>query len=231
MSPQKALIVCTSAEKYAGMDRATGLWLGEAVHFYEVMEKAGIECDLCSPKGGYIPLDPVSLQFNVSAVDWKYYADDKFRFKLGHSLKPEEVKTENYFAVYFAGGHGTCFDFRDNTKLQEIGKKIYENNGIVSSVCHGAIGLLNIKLSNGKNLIEGKTVTGFSNQEEDMNQTTAHVPFLTETEMIKRGAYYSKAPAPWEDYSVVDSRIVTGQNPASGGSVGKKVLEIAGKKN
>jgi putative intracellular protease/amidase len=76
----------------------------------------------------------------------------------------------------------------------------------------------------------GKKVTGFSNQEEDMNQTTAHVPFLTETELTNRGAIYQKAPTPWADFAVVDGRIVTGQNPASGASVGKKVLEIIGKK-
>jgi len=230
MAPQKSLIVCTSAEKYATTDKATGLWLSEAVHFYEVMEKAGIECDMCSPKGGYIPLDPVSLQMGVGPTEWKYYADEKFRFKLGHSLKPEEVKPENYSVIYFAGGHGTCFDFRDNPKLQEISRKIYENNGIVSSECHGAIGLLNIKLSDGKHLINGKKVTGFSNQEEEMNGTTTHVPFLTETEMTKRGAIYQKASAPWADFALVDGRVVTGQNPSSGGSVGKKVLEILAKK-
>jgi len=226
---KKALIICSSAEKYGTIDKATGVWLGEAVHFYEVMENAGIETDLCSPRGGYVPIEPVSLQsFNVPS-DWKYYADEKFRFKLGHSLKPEEIKPDDYFVIYFAGGHGAMFDFADNTKLQEISRKIYESNGVVSSVCHGAVGLLNIKLSDGKYLISGKKVTGFSNQEEDLNNSTAHVPFMTETELKKRGATYEKAPAPFTNFAITDGRLVTGQNPLSGGNVGKRVLAVVGK--
>ena len=138
-------------------------------------------------------------------------------------MKPEEVKPEDYSVIYYAGGHGTVFDFPDNVQLQKIAAQIYEHGGIVSAVCHGPVGLLNIKLSNGENLIKGKKVTGFSNEEEKMLKLDDKVPHLLEDELKNRGAHFEKGPA-FTDFTVSDSRVVTGQNPQSAGSVGTKVL-------
>jgi len=221
----KALIVVTSVERYPNAQRATGLWLSEAVHFAEVMEKAGWQIDVCSPKGGYTPLDPACLQPDtVSEVDWKYYSDPNFRAKLGNALKPEQVNSSDYRCIYFAGGHGTLWDFPENTKLQEISRKIYENNGVVSAVCHGVVGLLNIKLTNGSLLLNGKKVTGFSNKEENLIGLTSHVPFLTEDSLKQRGGKYEEAQ-PFTPFAVADGRLVTGQNPSSGKAVAEKVLQ------
>ncbi|WP_232462772.1 type 1 glutamine amidotransferase domain-containing protein, partial [Pseudomonas fragi] len=96
--------------------------------------------------------------------------------------------------------------------------------GVVSSVCHGAVGLLNIKLSDGELLIKGKKVTGFSNEEEELAGLSQHVPYLTETELVKRGAFYQKAGTPWAPFAIADGRLITGQNPASGGPVAELVL-------
>lgn len=227
---KKALIVVTSVEKYPEMERATGLWLGEAVHFYEKLTAEGFEIDFVSPRGGYTPLDPVSLQSMVQPVDWKYYADKDFREKLANAMKPGEIKAEDYDVIYFAGGHGVVWDFPDNAELQEISRKIYENGGIVSSVCHGAVGLFNIKLSDGSLLINEKTLTGFSNQEEIAAELADHMPYLTEDELVKRGAKYVKGDQPFTSFAVADGRLVTGQNPQSGGAVAEKVLEVLGVK-
>jgi Putative intracellular protease/amidase len=111
------------------------------------------------------------------------------------------------------------WDFPGNEELQSISRKIYENGGIVSSVCHGAGGLLNIKLSDGSLLIEGKEVTGFSNEEEKLAELDKFVPYLTEDELVARGAIYKKADQPWASFALEDNRLITGQNPASGGAV------------
>ncbi|MFP3831668.1 type 1 glutamine amidotransferase domain-containing protein [Chryseobacterium sp. SIMBA_028] len=190
---KKALIVVTSVEKYPNMERATGLWLGEAVHFYEKLNENGYEIDFVSPKGGYTPLDPISLQMFVQPVDWKYYADDIFREKLANTLKPEEINPKDYNVIYYAGGHGVVWDFPDNNELQEIARSIYEDGGIVSSVCHGAVGLFNIKLSNGEHLINGKTVTGFSNSEEIAAELADHMPYLTEDVLKSKGGTLCKS--------------------------------------
>lgn len=215
---KKILVVVTSFGKYPNMKRATGLWLGEVVHFVEKVKEAGYEVDYVSPKGGYTPIDPHSLAM-ADPIDWEWYQKKEFMNHLGTTLKPSEVKPDDYVAIYYAGGHGVIWDFPDNEALQAISRKIYEKGGFVSSVCHGAAGLLNIKLSNGSLLINGKKVTGFSDEEEKLAELDKFVPFLTETEMVARGANYKKADKPWASFAVEDNRVITGQNPASGAAV------------
>lgn len=219
----KMLVVVSSFPKYPNLERATGLWLGEAVHFVDKVEKAGYKVDFVSPKGGYTPIDPHSLA-EATEIDWKYYQDASFMARLGKTLKPEEVTPENYQVIYFAGGHGTIWDFFENQELQQISETIYAHGGIVSSVCHGALGLLGIQTENGSILIDGKQVTGFSNEEENLAGLDEYVPYLTETELRKRGAIYQAAEA-FAPNAIEDGRLITGQNPASGGPVADLVLK------
>lgn len=215
---KKILVVLTSIEKYPNLNRATGLWLGEAVHFVKKVEDAGYIVDYISPKGGYTPIDPHSLAM-AESIDWEWYQKKEFMNRLGTTLTPTEINPDDYIAIYYAGGHGVMWDFPDNQELQVISRKIYENGGFVSSVCHGAVGLLNIKLSDGTLLIKDKQITGFSNEEEKLAQLDQFVPFLTETEIIKRGGIFKKADQPWLAFAIEDMRVITGQNPASGGEV------------
>ncbi|ODQ67682.1 ThiJ/PfpI domain-containing protein [Nadsonia fulvescens var. elongata DSM 6958] len=227
MSPaKKILVVVTSCEKYPEIARPTGIWLGEVVHFVDQLRKiGGFEIDYVSPKGGYTPIDPHSFT-DAADIDWKYYHDREFMNKLGQTLKPENIKDpKQYTAIYYVGGHGVIWDFPENKDLARIAAEIYENGGYVTSVCHGALGLLNIKLANGENLIKGKTITGFSNEEEKAVGLDKLVPYLTETELISKGASYVKAESPFAEYSVVDGHLITGQNPASGGAVGKNLIK------
>ena len=200
------------------MNRATGLWFGEAVHFIRKVEEAGFEVDFVSPRGGYTPIDPHSLAM-ADPIEWEWYQNKDFMNRLGTTLKPGEVNPDDYVAIYYAGGHGVIWDFPENEALQSISRRIYENGGFVSSVCHGAIGLLNIKLSDGSLLVKGKKVTGFSNEEEKLVELDKFVPFLTETELVSRGAIYKKADQPWASFAIEDTRLITGQNPASAGDV------------
>jgi len=220
---QKVLVVLTSVEKYPNLDRATGLWLGEAVHFVKKLEDAGYDVDYVSPKGGYTPIDPHSLAM-AEPIDWAWYQKKDFMNRLGATLTPSDVNPDEYMAIYYAGGHGVIWDFPDNEALQAISRNIYEQGGFVTSVCHGAAGLLNIQLSSGSLLIKDKVVTGFSNEEEKLAELDQFVPFLTETELVARGAIYKKADQPWVAFAVEDQRVITGQNPASGGAVADLLL-------
>ena len=223
---KKILVVLTSVEKYPNLPRATGLWLGEAVHFVHKVEAAGFNVDYVSPQGGYTPIDPHSLAADMATdIDWEWYHNKAFMNRLGATLKPSEIKPQDYVAIYYAGGHGVIWDFADNVELQTISRDIYEAGGYVSSVCHGAVGLLNILLSNGELLIKDKKVTGFSNEEEQLAGLAEFVPYLTETELTKRGARYEKASEPWAAYAIADGRLITGQNPASGGPVADLLLK------
>ncbi|BAQ64733.1 type 1 glutamine amidotransferase domain-containing protein [Geminocystis sp. NIES-3709] len=222
---KKVLVVLTSVSKYPNLNRATGLWLGEAVHFVKKMESAGYEIDYVSPLGGYISIDPHSLAL-AEAIDWEWYQKKEFMNRLGNTFTPDQVNPDDYIAIYYTGGHGVIWDFPDNQALQLISRQIYEQGGYISSVCHGAVGLLNITLSDGQLLIKDKKITGFSNEEEKQVELDHIVPFLTETELIARGAIYEKASEPWAVFAIEDKRIITGQNPASGGKVADLLITL-----
>ncbi|MBD0261008.1 MAG: type 1 glutamine amidotransferase domain-containing protein, partial [Cytophagales bacterium] len=88
---------------------------------------------------------------------------------------------------------------------------------------HGPAGLVNVKLSNGKYLVDGKKVNAFTNEEEAAVKLENVVPFLLESKLIERGARFEKSGL-WQPHVTVDGRLVTGQNPASAGLVGEGVL-------
>lgn len=211
---KKALIVLTNIEQYGEHERLTGLWLSELTHFYDELVKVGYEADFVSPKGGYVPLDPHSLTM-MDDVDRTYYRNATFRNRaLGQTLRPEEVKATDYELIYYTGGHGVMWDFPESVEIAELASQIYQNGGIVTAVCHGVAGLLPIKDEAGQPLIAGKVVTGFTNQEEELNGTTALVPFLTETALREKGAKVDIGPA-FSSVVRQDDRILTGQNPQS----------------
>ncbi|QYX49159.1 type 1 glutamine amidotransferase domain-containing protein [Pseudomonas tussilaginis] len=227
---KKILVVLTNTAKYPTLKRATGLWLGEAVHFVEKVEKAGYKVDYLSPAGGYVPIDPHSLTM-AEDIDWQWYNDKAFMNRLGNSLNPGQVKAQDYAAIYYAGGHGVIWDFPENTELQGLARRIFEAGGVVASVCHGAVGLLSIKLSDNSLLVKDREVTGFSNVEEQLAELDKVVPYLTETELLARGGLYRKADDPWKPFAITDQkegRLITGQNPKSAGAVAELVLTALG---
>lgn len=227
---QNVLVVLTNTAKYPTLKRATGLWLGEAVHFADVLQQAGYQVDYLSPTGGYVPIDPHSLNL-AQDIDWQWYNDKAFMNRLGSTLAPGQVRARDYRAIYYAGGHGVLWDFPDNHELQDIARQIWENGGVVASVCHGAVGLLNIKLSDNSLLLRDREVTGFSNIEEQLAELDKVVPFLTENELTARGGLYRKAEDPWAVFAIADQkegRLISGQNPASGAAVGRLVVAALG---
>lgn len=220
----KALLVATNIERYANNDRLTGLWLSELTHFYDELVKAGIDCDVVSPEGGYVPLDPHSLQF-MDDTDRHYYADKTFRNQvLGQSLSADQVKAEDYDIIYYSGGHGVMWDFPESKQLAKIAQAIDEKGGYVTAVCHGVAGLLPIQKADGTTFLTGRQVTGFANTEEDMNGTTPIVPFMTEDELRNKGAEVEIGPA-YQPKVVVDGRLLTGQNPQSARLLGQTLIQ------
>lgn len=216
---KKILFVVTSHDTKGSSGEKTGYYLGEVSHPWEVLVEAGYEIDFVSPKGGNPPVDGFDLS---DPVNKKFWEDKHYHQKITHSLKPSEVKPQDYAAIFYAGGHGAMWDLPNNKELADIASKIYEQNGVVAAVCHGPAGLLNIQLSNGKYLIAGKKVNGFSNEEEEIVKLTQVVPFLLENQMKERGGIYEKS-APWQNHVTVDDRLITGQNPQSAKAVGEAI--------
>ncbi|MCY7359271.1 MAG: type 1 glutamine amidotransferase domain-containing protein [Rudanella sp.] len=220
----KALIICTNHTDYPNKPNKTGLWLSEFTHFYDEIADRNFTIDIASPAGGAVPIDERSLERRDNTNE-KWYQNPAIRQKLDNSLKLDDVVPEQYQLIYLTGGHGTMWDFPESAALQQITRRIYENNGMVAAVCHGVSGLLNVQLSDGTQLIRDKQITGFSNMEEKLIRLDEEVPFLLEDELKKKTAFYSKGLIPFLPHIEVDERIVTGQNPLSARKVGRKVVE------
>lgn len=224
---KRVLHVVSNVAHYADPDEPTGLWLSELTHAYDLFAAKGYGQRIASPKGGVSPLEPRALKWpllDASAKAW--LADEKRMALLSSTARPDEIDPADYDAIYFTGGHAVMWDFPDSEGLQHITRSIWERGGVVSAVCHGYCGLLNVKLSDGNLLVAGKRVTGFSWTEEVLAGVAGKMPYNAEAEMKRRGARYEKAILPFVSHVAVDGRLVTGQNPFSARATAKKVAAL-----
>lgn len=211
---KKVLIVLTNVATYGQTNDATGLWLGETTEFIDELFKVGIEVDYTSPNGGYVPIDPRSLNYLDENMT-SYYKDSDFQKRaLMHSIPAKEINPDDYSAIYYTGGHGVMWDFPNNPYLQRISEAIYKNGGYITSVCHGIAGLFFLQNENRKALIAGKKITGFTTAEEYLSGKFKKVPFMNETLAQQRGANFLKKRA-YKPFAIQDGQFITGQNPFS----------------
>lgn len=224
---KRILNVVTNVSHYADGEHPTGLWLSELTHAWEVFDEAGFEQTLVSPTGGEVPLEPRSLKFpnyDKSAKAW--HNDPAKMALLKNTLAPDAVDSADYDAIYFTGGHAVMYDFPGSAGLQRITRELYERGAVVSSVCHGYCGLLDVTLSDGSYLIAGKKMTGFAWLEERLARVDKLVPYNAEARAKERGARYEKGAVPFLSYAVVDGNLVTGQNPGSAKETAEKVVAL-----
>jgi len=222
MISQKVLIVLTSHDTLGDTGKETGFYLPEVTHPLDAFTKAGLMVDFVSPKGGKAPMVGIDLEDPLN----KAFLDDSEQvLRVENTLNPAQINPAEYGAIFYAGGHGTMWDFADNDRLAEIAATIYEAGGIVGAVCHGPAALVNLKLSDGKYLVADKTVAAFTNEEEAAVGLTDIVPFLLESTLIERGAKFTKVPN-FQVCVVACDRLVTGQNPASAAGVGERMVEL-----
>jgi putative intracellular protease/amidase len=215
---KKILFVVSSASIIGPLNRKTGNLLTEVAHPYEAFKKQGYDIDIYSVKGGDAPIDLVELE---DPVNIEFLAGDgPARFKTTSPI--EEVSLEDYDAMFVPGGLAPVVDMPDNPTVQSIIRTMWESGKIVSSVCHGPVSLINVKLSDGSWLVDGKNVTGFSSAEE-AGYAKDDVPWELEDKLIEHGAIFSRV-SPWQPHSVTDGRLITGQNPASAQGVAERVI-------
>jgi putative intracellular protease/amidase len=220
------LIIVTSVAMYESGNLKTGLWLSELTHIYDKAKKQGYKITIASPKGGNTPVDPESLKpLVLDKVSKSYWEDSAFREELQNTKTLEEVANQEFDLVYLAGGHGTMYDFPDDTAMQSIVRKQYESGKKVAAICHGVSGLLNVKLSNGEYLIKDKKITGFNWFEESLARRKKEVPFDLEARLKERRSNYKKSFIPMTSKVIVDGNLITGQNPFSSKEMAKVVIE------
>lgn len=219
---KKILFVVTSNGKKGDTGESTGYYLSEAAHPWNVLHGAGWDIDFASPKGGKPPVEAVDLDDPLNAAFWN---DEAGRGRVERSRRPDEINPGDYAALFFAGGHGTMWDFPGNPELAKLILAFHGDDKVIAAVCHGPSALADVKLENGRYLVEGKKINSFTDAEERAVGMDTIVPFLLESRLIERGARFEKSGL-WQPHVAVDGRLVTGQNPQSATGVGEAMLRL-----
>jgi putative intracellular protease/amidase len=217
--PNELLMIMTSNGTLGDSGRPTGVWVEEVCVPLAAFRAAGFTVSAASPMGGRPPVDPRSAAFDTStAPDLEAWLDGTGTLA--------DVDPGRYAAVFLVGGHGTMWDFPGNEELARVVAAV-ACHGVVSAVCHGPAGLIGVTGPDGKPLIAGRTVTAFSDAEEDAAGTRSASPFSLQEELAALGAIVEVA-APFTEHVRRDGNLVTGQNPMSSAAVAQAVTAAVG---
>ena len=220
----KVLMVITSHDQLGNTGRKTGFWLEELAAPYYIFKDAGVEITLASPKGGRPPLDPKSNEPDFRTdLTRRFEKDAAAEAQLDKTLRLDSVRQEDFDTVFYPGGHGPMWDLAEDKHSIKLIESFIAAGKHIGIVCHSTGALHHVKAPDGKLLVQGREVTGFTNGEEEDVGLTKIVPFLVEDEMLKLGAVFSKV-ANWGVHVVSDGLLITGQNPHSSGPAAKTLM-------
>lgn len=221
----KVLMVLTSHDRLGDTGRKTGFWLEELAAPYYIFKNAGFEITLASPEGGQPPLDPKSNEPGFQTDDTRRFeADEEATAALASTKKLAEVNASDYDTVFYPGGHGPLWDLAESRDSRALIEDFVASNRPVALVCHAPGVLRDVQAADGRPLVEGKKVTGFTNSEEAAVGLTEVVPFLVEDELKSKGGLYASGPD-WSSFVVQDGLLITGQNPASSAEAARRLVE------
>lgn len=216
-------IVATSHAQMGDTGEPTGVWLEELTTPYYALVDAGAVVDVYSVKGGPIPVDPRSLSDDERADSvLRYREDDAFQASVQNTSAVGSVDIAKYDAVFLPGGHGTMWDYPGEAIATLVSDTVAAGKPI-AMVCHGPAALSGA-VHDGKPLVAGRRVAGFTNSEEKAVGLTDAVPFLLEDRLKELGGDYVSGPD-FEPFAVRDGLLITGQNPQSAGKTADLLIE------
>ena len=213
-----------------------GFWAAELFHPLYEFTKARYEVTVASPEGGKVEIDAMSDPRDES----RWSADDVI--SMGSLHTPEiagrlertpalrDLDLDAFDALVVCGGQGPMFQFRDHDDLKRAIARFFEAEKPTAALCHGVSALIDVTLSDGSYLVQGRTVTGFANVEEDYSDAAVGMtvmPYRVEDELRARGANFVQAGL-LKAFAVRDQNLITGQQQYSGAKVAELVVEALG---
>ncbi|MDA3858369.1 MAG: type 1 glutamine amidotransferase domain-containing protein [Roseovarius sp.] len=220
------LMVLTSHDQLGDTGKKTGFWLEEFAAPYYVFKDAGANITLTSPKGGQPPLDPSSDAEDAQTDDTKRFKSDAAAQKeLANTVKLSTISADGFDAIFYPGGHGPLWDLAEHGDSRTLIEAFAASDRPIGAVCHAPAVFRHTSDADGKPLVSGKKVTGFTNTEEEAVGLTDVVPFLVEDMLVKNGGEYRKGDD-WASFVIVDGKLVTGQNPASSAEAARQLLGL-----
>ena len=234
--PKRILQVVANPAKSTTTGWPVGFWAAELTHPYYAFTEAGYEVTIASPNGGKVEVDSLSDPRDAS----RWSADDLISMGflntpelvalLENTPKLSSLDYNSYDALVICGGQSPMFTFRDNNDLHEAIRVFYEIEKPVAAFCHGVAAIVDATLSDGSYLVQGKTVTGFADIEEDYSDKAAGtkiMPWRVEDALKERGANYVQVGL-FKQFAIRDGRLITGQQQYSGAKVAEIVIAALG---
>ncbi|RDK05755.1 type 1 glutamine amidotransferase domain-containing protein [Cupriavidus lacunae] len=220
------LMVLTSHDQLGNTGHKTGFWLEEFAAPYYVFKDAGADITLASPKGGQPPIDPKSDDPGAQTdATRRFQGDEAAKAALASTLTLDQVKADDFDAIFYPGGHGPLWDLAEDKRSVALIEQFDRAGKPVGAVCHAPAVFRYAKGADGEPLVKGKAVTGFTNSEEEAVQLTKVVPFLVEDMLKANGGRFTRGED-WASHVVVAGRLVTGQNPASSEAAAQALLKM-----
>ncbi len=218
------LMVLTSHDQLGTTGEKTGFWLEEFAAPYYSLKDAGATLTLASPAGGQPPLDPKSdAPDSQTDATRRFAKDSDAQAQLASTLRLGNINPADYDAVFYPGGHGPLWDLAQDKYSIALIEALYSAGKPVAAVCHAPAVLRHTLGPDGKPLVAGKRVTGFSNSEEAAVGLTDVVPFLVEDMLGANGGLYHKSDD-WQSHVEADGNLITGQNPGSSEATAQALL-------
>jgi putative intracellular protease/amidase len=235
-TPKKVLIVVANPSTSTTMGWPVGFWGAELTHPYYELTERGVEVTIASPTGGKVEMDSLSDPRDPSRwsaedlITMGFVNTPELMALLENTPKLADLDLDEYDAIMVAGGQSPMFTFRDDEDLKGAIRHFYEAEKPTAVYCHGTAALVDLTLSSGSYLVDGKTVTGFANAEEEFSDTFVGqkvMPWRVEDALRERGANYVQGGL-FKAYAVRDGRLITGQQQYSGRKVAQMLIEALG---
>ncbi|MBV9005157.1 MAG: type 1 glutamine amidotransferase domain-containing protein [Solirubrobacterales bacterium] len=233
---KRVLIVVANPSTATTVGWPVGFWGAELTHPYYELTERGFEVTIASPAGGKVELDTLSDPRDPSKwssedlITMGFVNTPELMALLESTPKLADLDLDEFDAIMVAGGLAPMFTFRDNEHVHNALRHFYEAEKPTCIYCHGTAALVDLTLSDGSRLVEGKTVTGFSNLEEDYSDSFVGqrvMPFRLEDTLKERGANYVQGGL-FKAFVVRDGRLITGQQQYSGRKVAQALIEALG---
>jgi len=233
---KKVLIVVANPSTSSTLGWPVGFWGAELTHPYYELTERGLEVTIASPDGGKVEMDSLSdprdpSQWSAEDLITMGFVNTPGLLALLEDTPPlADLDLDEFDAIMVAGGQSPMFTFREHPDLQRVIRHFYEAEKPTAVYCHGTAALVDLKLSDGSYLVEGKTVTGFANAEEEFSDAFVGekvMPWRVEDVLRDRGANYVQGGL-FKAFVVRDGRLITGQQQYSGRRVAEMVIEALG---
>jgi putative intracellular protease/amidase len=224
---KKILILTTSHNKMGDTGHPTGSWVEEVAAPYYILTDAGVAVTIASIAGGVVPFDPNSQKPDAVKTEaaQRFIKDAAVQTVLQATPALAALNPDDFDGIFLPGGHGVMWDLPENKILAHWLKKYDADGKIIAAVCHGPAGLTGAQGADGKPLVAGRRLTGFTNAEEKAVGLDHVVPFLLESKLRELGGVFESG-GDWQPHAMRDGHLITGQNPMSSELVGAHILQF-----